>query len=405
MSKRRHGMHALAVLTLVNLFNYGNRNVLFPMYEDLRADFGFSNAELGLLGTAFMSTHAVVTLFFGWAGDRYDKRRVIAWGLVLWSISAVLSGLAVGFWSMTISRAMVGVGTAACVPVGIALLCQVFPEDTKARTVAIFNLGIFLGGAAGVGAGVIAGYPVGVFIMAVPGFLLAAMVLRLPVDHTPSNIAESTRFSWSIFVQQGRELLSIKTMIWVLIGSVLMAFAAGSYVSWLFEFISVTKGLGDDTASVIFGAALLGGLLGIVAGGWVGDRLQATRANGRLAAISIGMLSSLPFALIFQYSSPGALFYASSFLAMFFMTWYHGPLAAVIDDLSSADRATAAQAILIFTIHFVGTAPSSWIIGVLADTVGLREALLVPAGAILCGALCFIAGARTMAPLSSKTSR
>ena len=157
----RRGWYVLGLLATVNFLNYGNRIVLFPMYEDLRASFGFSNAELGLLGTAFMLTHALFTIPLGWAGDRFDRRRVMALGMVVWSLAAIGSAAAAGLGSMLLSRALCGAGTAACVPVANALLCDVFPSRAKARTVSGFNLGLVLGGAAGFGFGAWLGFPRG----------------------------------------------------------------------------------------------------------------------------------------------------------------------------------------------------------------------------------------------------
>jgi MFS transporter, Spinster family, sphingosine-1-phosphate transporter len=72
---------------------------------------------------------------------------------------------------------------------------------------------------------------------------------------------------------------------------------------------------------------------------------------------------------------------------MFFITWYHGPVAATVDDLVADERATTGQAGFIFAMHFFGTAPSSYVVGVIADGVGLRLALLVPTVAIGVAAL------------------
>ena len=143
LRSRTYGWYVVALLAGVNFLHYGNRNVIFPVYDDLRASFGFTNAELGLLGSAFMLTHALVTVPIGWAADRLDRRQVMAAGVVLWSLAGLASAGADSVGAVLASRALVGVGTAACVPVANALLCDVFPPGEKARTVSIFNLGLF----------------------------------------------------------------------------------------------------------------------------------------------------------------------------------------------------------------------------------------------------------------------
>ena len=235
LRSRHYGWYVLGVLTAANFLHYGNRNVLFTMYEGLRDEFDFSNSELGLLGTAFMLSHAVVTPVFGWIGDHYDRRRIIALGIVVWSAAGVASAAAVGFTTLLLSRALIGAGTAACVPLCNALLCEVFPQDEKARIVAIFNLGLFLGGAAGFGIGLL-GYPSGLLLMALPGLLIAILVFRLDVP--ARRLTVETSASLRDFAEQAGQLVRIPTMRWVLLGAVIMAFSAGGYAAWFFEFLA-----------------------------------------------------------------------------------------------------------------------------------------------------------------------
>ena len=375
LRSRKYGWYVLAVLAVTNFFQYGNRNVVFPMYDDLRAAFGFSNSELGLLGTVFMLSHALVSLPFGWAGDRYDRRVVIAAGLVMWSLAGVASAAANGLGMMLAARALVGIGTAACVPVATSLLCEVFPPRVKARTVAIFNLGVFLGGGAGFAIGATLGFPAALIVMALPGFVLAVLVWHMDV---PARRADSGggAATWRVFVSQAAALMRIRTMRFVLLGSVLMAFAAGGYVSWFFEFLLQVKGYSANRAIVVFGIAMFGGLLGIISGGIVGDALCRRVPYGRLAAMTIGMLTTVPFAIAAIYlDGSSAPFYVCVVVTMYFIPWYHGPMAAAVDDCATDDRAATAQALAIFVMHMVGTAPSSWVVGEIADRTDLATGL------------------------------
>jgi len=391
---RTYGWYILGLLATVNSLNYANRNVVFPVYDDLRAAFAFSNAELGLLGTAFMLSHALVTVPIGWAGDRLDRRKIMALGLVVWSLAALASALAVGLGSMLISRALVGVGTATCVPIANALLADVFPQEQKARTISIFSVGVILGGGIGFAVGAMLGFPYGFVALALPGIALALLVYRLDVP--PSSREPTSDVSVRQLWRDVRTLLRIPTMRWLVIGGVLMAFSAGGYVAWFADFVANTKGYTMKEATGIFGSvALTGGLAGVVTGGIVGDRLYRRVAYGRLAAISMGFAIAVPFALVALFVD-GALFLPASWLMMFFITWYHGPMAAVVDDLVSEDWAATGQAAFILLIHLVGTAPSSYVVGVLADATNRRYALLAPTIALGLAALAVAAGFRTV---------
>ena len=93
-----------------------------------------------------------------------------------------------------------------------------------------------------------------------------------------------------------------------------------------------------------------------------------------------------------------------AFFTLYFITWYHGPLAAVVDDLVPAAEASTAQAGFIATMHFFGTAPSSYVVGALSDQVGLRWALLAPLGAVAAAGLVIMGGWRH-APERAMTGR
>ena len=218
LRSRRYGWYVLALLASANFLNYANRNVVFPMYDDLRGAFSLSNAELGLLGTAFMVTHAMVTLPIGWAADRLDRRRVMAAGLVVWSLAALGSIFATGFYSMIASRAVIGIGTAACVPVANALLCDLFPDEQKARTVSIFNIGLFVGGVVGIALGAMVGFPLGFLVVGGPGLIIAYLVAT--IDLPAPERTDTHRMSWTAFVRDTGAVLSIKPMRWMMVGAV-----------------------------------------------------------------------------------------------------------------------------------------------------------------------------------------
>ena len=104
-----------------------------------------------VFGTVFMLPHAAATLGFGWAGDRYDRRRVIAVGMAIAGAAGLLSAIGSSYGMLAVSRALVGFGTAAVVPVANSILGQIFEGPHKASRLAVFNLGLFVGGVVGFG--------------------------------------------------------------------------------------------------------------------------------------------------------------------------------------------------------------------------------------------------------------
>jgi MFS transporter, Spinster family, sphingosine-1-phosphate transporter len=390
LRSRAYGGYVIALLAGANFLNYATRNLVFPMNQDLRLRFHLDGGELGLLGSAFMVAHALVTLPVGWVADHLDRRRVLALGIAVWSAAGLAAMAAQGLGSLLAARVAAGAGTAACVPIANALLCDIFPPERKARTVSLFNLGLFIGGAAGYGIGAALGFPLGLLVVAVPGLLMAALVWRLDVpSHSPG-----AGLTWREFRREAAAIAAVPAMRWLLAGAVLMAFAAGGFLAWFGDLVAGTKHLSATGKLALAVAAGAGGLGGVLTGGLIGDRLQRRRPWGRMAAISMGFLLSVPFGAAALFWDATGPFLIACFLCLYFITWYHGPLAAVVDDLVPDAQATTAQAGFIFLMHLLGTAPSSWVVGRLSDEVGVRWALLVPLAAVAAAGLVIMGGWR-----------
>jgi MFS family permease len=393
VTTRARNTRILVVLALTNLVSYAARNALFTVYPALRARFDIDDAQIGLLQTVFMLPHAAATLPFGWAGDRYDRRRVIIAGVVLASLAGAAGAFGHSYGGLAVSRALVGLGTAAVVPVANSILAQIFEGPHKASRLSIFNLGLFLGGVAGFAAGIACGFPLVVIVLAAAGLALAGLIGGLPVPghaEPPSDVAWSRYLAQFVtrFAGEARVLLRIRTLRWVTVSTTVMAFAAGGYNAWLKEFLTRDKHMSDGEATTLLMLALLGGLSGILVGGRIADRLRARLANGRLWTIAIGMMLTVPCAILAIELPAGPALYAIGVATLFFISWYHAPMAASVDDLAPSGRSVAAQGLVIFTMHMIGTAPSSWVIGLVSKHSTLHLAMWVPTIALVVAALC-----------------
>lgn len=402
----------LAVLALTNLVSYAARNALFAVYPDLHARFAIDDAQIGLLQTVFMLPHAAATLPFGWAGDHYDRRRIIVVGMVVASVAGAAGAFGESYAGLAVSRALVGLGTAAVVPVANSILSQLFEGPHKAGRLSIFNLGLFLGGVTGFAAGIALGFPVVVIALAAPGLVLALLLGRLPVPAHPAHLVPAVQpaqpattalpaaalhrppaSAWRTLERaagQARALLAIRTLRWMILATTTMAFAAGGYNAWLKEFLTREKGMTDGEATSLLSLALVGGLGGILVGGWIADRLRRRLASGRLWTIAAGMALTVPCAIVAIELAAGPALYVTGVATLFFISWYHAPMAASVDDLAPPGTSVAAQGLVIFTMHMVGTAPSSWLVGEVSERWGLATAMWLPTIVLVVAASCMV---------------
>jgi predicted MFS family arabinose efflux permease len=196
-----------------------------------------------------------------------------------------------------------------------------------------------------------------------------------------------------MFVDSYRSLRS-RTGFWMLLAGVLISFTAGGYVGWFPKFIDEYQGLDPlEATKRLFWIVMTAGPAGVVVGGLVADWLYRRRRHGRPLAIALGFLLACPCALGAIYST-GLTFYVFAWLICFFLPWYNGPMAAVIDDIVDDDKAATAQGAFSTVLHLLGTAPGFVVVGFLVEPVGLREALLVPTAAVVLAAVCCVIGSR-----------
>ncbi len=334
----------LILLTVVNLLNYFDRLIVFPMFSFLKDEFGVSDFKLGLLGSVFILVHSVSVLPLGYWSDRGRRQRIMAGGVLFWSIATSLSGFAASFRTLLTARALVGVGEAAYAPGGTALMTSCFPEAFRARAQSIFNLGMLVGGVLGLAIGGVLSQWVGwrsaFFLVGLPGFALALAIDRLripmpePVDAMPPV----------------RSLLKIPAYLMTLVGGLFVVFSSSALATWGVEFAARFHNMSVAEASLSLGTLVLAGSLGgVFLGGYAADRLHSRWPWGRALAIASTLLLGTPFLYLGVATTSRPVFLFCLFMGTLMLTCYHGPSTAVIHDLTPPRAHAFAFALYLFS--------------------------------------------------------
>ena len=191
--------YLLAVLVLVYVLNFLDRQIITILAEDIKADIGMSDAEIGFLyGTAFAVFYAIFGIPLGRLADVWSRRSLIAVGLGFWSAMTAVSGLARSFGQLAAARIGVGVGEASATPAAYSMLSDSFPPRARATVLAIYSSGIYIGAGLGLGIGGqivgrwnaafadgtapfgLAGWQAAYLAVGLPGLILALWVRTLP---------------------------------------------------------------------------------------------------------------------------------------------------------------------------------------------------------------------------------
>lgn len=140
--------YALVVLTLANVMNYLDRQIVSILAQSIKVDLKLDDADLGfLLGTAFAVFYSVVGIAMGRISDGIPRKKVMAFGLTMWSAMTALGGAAVNFTTLGLARIGVGVGEAVANPCGHSIVAEMFPKQNRAAAMSVLLSGVFIGSA------------------------------------------------------------------------------------------------------------------------------------------------------------------------------------------------------------------------------------------------------------------
>jgi len=191
--------YVLLVLVIVYVFNFIDRNILSILSQDIQADLGVSDAQMGFLyGTVFAVFYAVFGIPLARFADVWVRRSLISMGLLFWSAMTALSGLARSFPVLALFRIGVGIGEASASPAAYSMLADYYPTRLRSTVLAIYSSGVYIGGGIGLFLGglildnwntaypltenapfQLKGWHVAFMAVGVPGLLMAAWVRTL----------------------------------------------------------------------------------------------------------------------------------------------------------------------------------------------------------------------------------
>jgi MFS family permease len=371
----------LAVLALVNFVNFAARWVVVPLVPLLRDHFHATDAQLGSIQTWLLVVLAVASLPFGFFADRFNRKAIIAIGIFFWSVASLAGGLVSTFFFFLLARALVGLGEAAYAPAAQSMISGAFPVERRAFAQAVFASGMLLGGAAGQAFGGLVGprygWQVTLFAIAALGIVPAIALIKLE---------EPPRGPRSEVVPIAK-LLSVPAFVSMIAAGICITFSTVSLISWGVDFAKNYKDFSLREASVSLSLITLFSLvLGVLAGGYVADRLQRVFPYGRIIAVAGAFLLAAPFLLLAIQSEEKSTVLEGLFVAGFFMSWYHGPVTAVLHDMMPRRAYATSVGVYMFATQLLGGFGPN-IVGKISDLHDLQVGLQIAVAVMVAGAL------------------
>jgi predicted MFS family arabinose efflux permease len=380
--QEKNARYALAVLFSVNLMNFFDRQIAGALVEPIRLEFGLSDMQTGVINTAFTLVYAFVGVPLGRLTDTWARTKLIAIGVTFWSVLTAASGLAVNFWTYMLTRIGVGIGEASCAPAGQSLIGDMYPPERRARAMSIFMLGLPLGlFAAYMLSGNIAkawGWRAAFFLACIPGLILAGLALLI---REPKRGA--TEQQPMVVVQAPyRTVLSIPTIWWIILSGIMFNFNAYAVNVFQTAFLQRFHGLDIAQAANISAVSLgLVGVIGLLVGGWLGDRFRLP--NRRLSLAAVGFLLAAPCAFFALQQPKGGIVVFGVLMSVFSMCtfMYYATVYSALQDVVPATLRGTTVSLYFFGQYVLGAAFGTTIMGALSDYFANKA--MVEAGAAL----------------------
>ena len=380
---------ALALLLLINLFNFIDRQVLsaveskiedtfFPEDEYPRDPVSKQRldptieARMGMLNTAFMASYMLIAPLFGFLGDRMSRWTLVGIGVILWSLASGASGLAGSFTVLFLTRCLVGVGEAAYGPVAPTVLSDLFPVSKRGKILALFYIAIPVGSALGyvLGGQVTdwAGGPEGwrwaFYVVVPPGLLLGVwcFLMKDPPRGQADAGVVARKATWRDYLV----VLKTPSYLYNTMGMTAMTFAMGGMAFWMPRYASRERGAGTlGEVNFNFGIiVVVSGLAATILGGIAGDRLKPRFSGAYFLVSAIAMTLGFPFILLSLWI-PFPWAWIFIFVACFCLFFNTGPTNTIIANVTHPSVRASAYALNILIIHAFGDAVSPPIIGLI----------------------------------------
>lgn len=310
----RYAWYGVAVLLVVYSIAFVDRIILNLLVQPIRADLQLTDTGISLLqGLAFTIFYCLFGLLLGRRADRDNRKRMIIIGVIVWCLATAACGIAQNFWQLFISRIFVGAGEAALSPAAYSMICDSFRKEHRARAISTYSMGIYIGiGCALIFGGLLvaatsngglvdlpvlgpqAAWRAALILVGILG-LFAVLLLTTLVEPSRKEVTKIDGTLGDTFVFFTGRLGAFATIV---LANALVALMTYSISAWLPTYFVRVFGWSASSIASAYGILMLTvGCIGVLAGGWLVDRLNAS--GGRK-----GMM------IVFRWSFAALLFTA-----------------------------------------------------------------------------------------------
>lgn len=309
-NKKYYPWIAVALLWIVALLNYMDRQMLSTMQSAMKADIvELNKAEaFGALMAVFLWIYGFVSPVAGIVADRVSRKWLVVGSLFVWSAVTFLMGYATSFNQLYWLRAFMGISEALYIPSALSLIADWHSGKSRSLAIGTHMTGLYVGQAiGGFGATIAAmfSWHATFHWFGIIG-IVYSLILMLLLHENPNRSIETISNGQSkkgVPIFKGLSVVLSTWAFWI----ILFYFAAPSLPGWatknwlptLFaENLNIPMSQAGPISTITIA---ISSFIGVLAGGYLSDRWVQKNIRGRIYTSAIGLGMTIPALLLLGY--------------------------------------------------------------------------------------------------------
>jgi MFS family permease len=391
--------YVLFMMVAVYTLSIADRYVISTVLEPIRLELQLTDSGIAFLtGVSLALFYVVLGFPISWLIDRGNRRNIIAFCLVAWSVMTAFCGLSKNYIQLLLSRIGVGIGEAGGTPGANSIISDYFPQSKRPMALTVFSLGAPIGAWIGADiAGIVNdhyNWRTVFLVLGIPGVIVGLLIfftVREPRrgqldkkggDDKGASFPESMRFLWTQ-----------RSAVHVMTASALTALWGWGLMWWTPTYLIRNFGLTPGAAGSILGPVhLIGGGLATLATSWwlAQPSMKDPRKIVRMMGWGVGVATIVSGVIYSTHSLELAKWLFWLFIPAIY--FYIGPCFGLLNNLCEPRMRAQFCAATLFVANVGNLIVAPQLVGFLSDAFApnhvangesLRLAMLclVPVGA------------------------
>ena len=367
--------YVLISLMLLYTLNFIDRILIGVVAQPIIEEFRLQDWQFGLLsGFGFALMYTVMGIPIARLAERMNRVRIIAASVILWSLMTALCGMAGSFLALLVFRIGVGIGEAGLTPSANSIISDYFPPRSRARAIAVYTMGITLGGVlANAFGGPIAemfSWREAFLVLGIPGVVFGVIFL-FTVKEPPRGYADPPGESTPEKTSMGDTIreLSAKPTFWMnIIAAALVAFVGYGVSNFQVAFFQRVHDMSISEVTLQIAVPLgLAASFGAFITGYMTEKLSGRYPNCVAWLPGVMLILCVPFYWI-GFTTESIPFALGVLIVGAILHYsYLGAQYTICQGVANPRSRATAVALFLFIVNLIGYGCGPLALGLLSD--------------------------------------